>query len=220
MLAIRDVFYKQLAAGMIDNNSLGWALGVAEKPFIILASFLFCLFYLSTAGTFPMTFIRAVKFWGFFTFNIAIYSYFGQAFMCLVPTMATAQILCSVFIGLNNFFSGLIVRPQYMTNVFAFTYWITPGHYVYEGLILAQYWGDQRPVAALQDSDFYTWLGCDKLDQKEVCEGTVEDFVWVFFGERFSQSHMWQCLLVLTLYLLVARVVTFFALQKFQYTNT
>ncbi|MGK3751359.1 MAG: hypothetical protein ACI8RD_003660, partial [Bacillariaceae sp.] len=31
--------------------------------------------------------------------------------------MATAQILCSVFIGLNNFFSGLIVRPQYMKNV-------------------------------------------------------------------------------------------------------
>jgi len=133
MLSIRDVFYKQLAAGMIDNDSLGWALGVAEKGFIVLASFLFCLFYLATAGTFPLTFLKAFRFWGFFTFNLAIYSYFGQAFMCLVPTMATAQILCSVFIGLNNFFSGFIVRPQYMTTIFAFTYWITPGHYVYEG---------------------------------------------------------------------------------------
>ena len=64
MLAIRDVFYKQLAAGMIDNNSLGWALGVAEKGFIVLASFLFCLFYLSTAGTVAhMTFLKAFKFW-------------------------------------------------------------------------------------------------------------------------------------------------------------
>jgi len=220
MLAIRDVFYKQLAAGMIDNNSLGWALGVAEKPFIVLASFLFCLFYLSTAGTFPFAFIKVVMYWGFFTFNIAIYSYFGQAFMCLVPSMATAQILCSVFIGLNNFFSGLIVQPQYMTGVFNFTYWITPGHYIYEGLILAQYWDDRRPVTPVQGSVFYIWLGCDKLDQNEVCEGTVEDYVFVFFGERFKPSNIWQNLLVLTFYLLTARVATFFALQKFQYTNT
>ena len=60
MLAIRDVFYKQRAAGMVDNTALGWALGTAEKWFMILASFLFCLFYLSVAGTFPMTIRRAI----------------------------------------------------------------------------------------------------------------------------------------------------------------
>uniref|UniRef100_A0A7S4ACS2 ABC transporter domain-containing protein n=1 Tax=Pseudo-nitzschia australis TaxID=44445 RepID=A0A7S4ACS2_9STRA len=220
MLAIRDVFYKQLAAGMIDNESLGWALGVAEKIFIVLASFIFCLVYLATAGTFPLTFLRAFKFWGFFTFNIAIYSYFGQAFMCLVPTMHTAQILCSIFIGLNNFFSGLIVRPQYMKNIFAFTYWITPGHYVYEGLILSQYWGDQRKVTASEGSEFYIWLGCDQFDNGNTCEGTVEQYVWVFYGEMFNDDNLYQDVLVLALYLVLARVVTFFALRKFQYTNT
>jgi hypothetical protein len=63
MLAIRDVFYKQRAAGMVDNTALGWALGTAEKWFMILCSFLFCLVYLSVAGTFPMTIRRAIKFW-------------------------------------------------------------------------------------------------------------------------------------------------------------
>eukprot|EP00536_Pseudo-nitzschia_multiseries_P002021 jgi/Psemu1/182647/e_gw1.27.166.1 len=220
MLAIRDVFYKQLAAGMIDNDSLGWALGMAEMGFIVLASFLFCLVYLATAGTFPLTFLRAFKFWGFFTFNLAIYSYFGQAFMCLVPTMATAQILCSVFIGLNNFFSGLIVRPQYMKNVFAFTYWITPGHFVYEGLILSQYWGDERLVTADGGSEFYERLGCDLYDYGNTCEGTVEEYVLVFFGGKFIGGNLYQDVLVLALYLILARVVTFFALRKFQYTNT
>ncbi|VEU39363.1 unnamed protein product [Pseudo-nitzschia multistriata] len=220
MLAIRDVFYKQLAAGMIDNDAVGWALGVAEMGFIVLASFLFCLVYLSTAGSFPVTFMRAFKFWGFFTFNLAIYSYFGQAFMCLVPTMATAQILCSVFIGLNNFFSGLIVRPQYMKNIFAFTYWITPGHFVYEGLILSQYWGDQRKVIATEGSDFYIWLRCDRIDDRETCEGSVEQYVWVFFGEKFNNDNTYQDVLILALFLVLARVATFFALKKFQYTNT
>jgi hypothetical protein len=63
MLAIRDVFYKQRAAGMVDNTALGWALGTAEKWFMILSSCLFCLVYLSTAGTFPMTLRKAVRFW-------------------------------------------------------------------------------------------------------------------------------------------------------------
>jgi hypothetical protein len=63
MLAIRDVFYKQRAAGMVDNTALGWALGTAEKWFMIMSSFLFCLVYLSAAGTFPMSLRRAIRFW-------------------------------------------------------------------------------------------------------------------------------------------------------------
>ena len=70
-----------------------------------------------------LTFV--VVFQGFFTFNVAIYSYFGQAFVCFFKPMATAQILASVFIGLNNFFSGLIVRPQFLVGFFAVPYWIT-----------------------------------------------------------------------------------------------
>lgn len=63
MMAIRDVFYKQRAAGMVDNTSLGWALGTAEKWFIILASSLFCLVYLATAGSYPNSIRRSIQFW-------------------------------------------------------------------------------------------------------------------------------------------------------------
>ena len=40
----------------------------------------------------------------------------GQLFMCLVRGIGTAQVLVSIFIGLCNFFSGLIVRPQQMSK--------------------------------------------------------------------------------------------------------
>lgn len=63
MLAIRNVFYKQFAAGMIDNNALGWALGVAEMGFIVLSSLIFSVIYLTTARTFPFSFVKAFKFW-------------------------------------------------------------------------------------------------------------------------------------------------------------
>jgi hypothetical protein len=64
MLKIRDVFYKQRAAGMIDDVSLGQALAHAEKGFMIVSSFCFCLFYLATAGTMvPIRFSRCLSFW-------------------------------------------------------------------------------------------------------------------------------------------------------------
>jgi len=242
MLSIRDVFYRHRAAGMLDNVSLGWALGTAEKWFIVIASFLFCLVYVGVSGISTGLLKRAIRFWvsgegracifsyieayldcffldqGIFTFNLAIYSYFGQAFMCLVPSMTTAQILASVFIGLNNFFSGLIVRPQFMTGFFQVTYWITPGHYVYEGLVLAQYNGDNRTVLAVNNSEFYDYLGCDARVVTR-CNGTVEQYVYVFFGGRFNSQHELQDILVLALFLVTARVMTFFALKKFNFSN-
>ena len=63
MLAIRNVFYKQFAAGMIDNYALGWALGVAEMGFNVLSSFTFCSIYLATSRTFPFSPLKAFEFW-------------------------------------------------------------------------------------------------------------------------------------------------------------
>ena len=242
MLSIRDVFYRHRSSGMLDNVSLGWALGTAEKWFIVMASFLFCLVFLGVSGISTGLLRRALRFWvsvsapaaitefcfgslltywlfqGIFTFNLAIYSYFGQAFMCLVPSMTTAQILASVFIGLNNFFSGLIVRPQFMTGFFEITYWITPGHYVYEGLVLAQYYADQRTVIPTNNSDFYDFLGCD-VQAVNPCNGTVEQYVHVFFGGRFNTQNELQDILVLALFLVFARVITFYALKRFNFSS-
>ena len=135
--------------------------------------------------------------------------------------MTTAQILASVFIGLNNFFSGLIVRPQFMTGFFAITYWITPGHYVYEGLVLAQYHSDDRTVIAVKNSDFYHFLECDDSQgEGSECNGTVEQFIHVFFGGMFNKDNELRDILVLALFLVAARVMTFYALQKFNFSNT
>ena len=138
----------------------------------------------------------------------------------MVRSMTTAQILASVFIGLNNFFSGLIVRPQFMTGFFEITYWITPGHYVYEGLVLAQFHGDNRTVIAVPDSDFYNALGCSDVEvPEEPCTGTVSEYVTVFFGGRFNIDNELQDILVLALFLVTARVMTFFALKYFNFSD-
>jgi hypothetical protein len=125
--------------------------------------------------------------------------------------MATAQILASVFIGLNNFFSGLIVRPQFLTGFFNVPFWITPGHFVYEGMVVSVFTADHRTVIAEPGSDFFYALGCE-LDETTECGGTVSQFVYAFFGGRFSSDNIRQDACILGGCLILARVLTFLAL--------
>lgn len=214
MLKIRDSFYRQRQSGMVDDVSFSLALGVAEKWFIVVSSFLFCAVFLPCAGL-GLEVGRAISFSGIFCFNTAIYSYVGQAFMCLVPGMPQAQILASIFIGLNNFFSGLIVRPQFLTGFFAIPFWITPGHYVYEGLVVSLFYNLTTPVIATEGSNFYRELGC--MDDTP-CVGTVWEYVDSFFGGRFQRSHLYYDIIILGVILTLSRVVTFLALKHFNFT--
>jgi hypothetical protein len=156
---------------------------------------------------------------GFFTFNFAIYSYFGQAFVCLVKPMPTAIILSSVFIGLNNFFAGLIVRPQLMVGGFyALPYYICPGHYVYEGMVNSLFNDDDRTVVADEGTEFYDFLQITCAEE-ECTEGTVDQYIDVFFGGEFSGSSVIRNnTIILGFILVVTRVLTFVCLKYIRFS--
>jgi hypothetical protein len=74
MTMIRDLYYRHRDAGMYDSLSMGLALGVAEKVFIIVSTALFTTVFLATSGivatstTFKRSealalFIRGIGFW-------------------------------------------------------------------------------------------------------------------------------------------------------------
>jgi hypothetical protein len=146
----------------------------------------------------------------------------GQLFVCLVKPTATAIILCSVFIGLNNFFSGLIVRPQFLVGGFyAIPYYITPGHYVYESLVMALFSKDLRRVVANVDSSFYMFLVDDGqciMGQEERCDGTISEFVDVFFGFEYSVRHKRNAV-ILGFILFLARILTWVALKYIRFAS-
>jgi hypothetical protein len=127
--------------------------------------------------------------------------------------------LAAVFIGLNNFFSGLIVRPQYLSGFFEIPYWITPGHYVFEGMVMSVFAYNDTPVLATTGSTFYESLGCSETTDEE-CTGPLYDFVQVFFGGKFQRDHIWYDALACGMYLIAARVVTYYGLKYFNYMNT
>ena len=228
MSKIRDMFYRHHDAGMYDSGALGLALGVAEKFYIVGSCFLFCLCFLGVAGFLNIresafkSVGRSIGFFGFYTFNFAIYSYFGQLFVCLVKPMATAIILSSVFIGLNNFFSGLVVLPQFLRGTFyAFPYYITPGHYVYNGMVTSLFSNSSEIVMANAGSGFDEFLVdrglCDDVDASMPCNSTVSDYVLYFYGGYYGQSGHVANALALGAFLVAARVLTWLALTYIRF---
>jgi len=146
----------------------------------------------------------------------------GQLFVCLVKPAATALILCSVFIGISNFFAGLIVRPQFMVGGFyAVPYYICPGHYVYESMVMSIYGDDDETVLATVGSDFYVSLveQGDCVDGQNDCTGTVSQYVFQFFGGEFQSDHTLRNALILGGILVMARVLTWVALKKIRFAT-
>jgi len=132
--------------------------------------------------------------------------------------MPTAIILSSVFIGLNNFFSGLIVRPQFLVGTFyEIPYYITPGHYVYDGLIGCLYAGNSAPVVADTGSEFEAYLMDSSHCLRAHCQGTVTEFVHVFFGGDFGMHGPMVSGIVLGVILTMVRVLTWVALKYIRF---
>ena len=236
MKRIRDVFHKHRASGMIAHGSLSSALGTGEAPYILLVSFLFGVVYYFTVGLFH-TVEKFFYFWLFFMLNVASYSHFGQAFMCLVADVPTCGALVGALVGYNIFFSGYIVRPRYFKGPFQLGLWTAPGRFAYEGIVMTQFENIDDLVLAEDFSPFYFSLGCGdallaettdsesptpspKNETESQCYGTVEEYVQFFFGSQFSIDNFWMDLFVLVGYVILARFLTWFALKKFNYVNT
>eukprot|EP00956_Cyclotella_meneghiniana_P034468 scaffold105270_cov79-Cyclotella_meneghiniana.AAC.1 len=223
MLNVRDMFYRHKAAQMLGSSSVGRALATAEKRFIIIASFLFCVVFIPVSGILEGGTGNYNCVCGVNSQLRSIPSSVtkGQLFMCLVRGPATAQILCAMFIGTNNFFSGLIVRPQQMgEGLWLVTYWITPGHFVYEGMVTSIFFNDERQVIVERGSDFWDSLNCTSIAEVDGrCDVTVSEYVDAFYGGHFSRDNVMRNAIILGVILIVVRASTFVALRKLSYTG-
>ena len=56
-----------------------------------------------------MDFVLFSIFRGFFTFNSALYSYYGQLLVVVIGSAKAAMTLSGLYIGINVMFSGLVM---------------------------------------------------------------------------------------------------------------
>jgi hypothetical protein len=136
-----------------------------------------------------------------------------------VKDVPTAGALMGALIGYNVFFSGLVVKPQYFSGPFQLGLWTAPGRFAFEGITMTQFAGLQTTVVAQPYSPYFFSLGCDS-ETVGPCTGTMDGYVKFYFGGKFTPDNFWLDVGVLLGYLVLARLLTWFSLKKFNYVNT
>ena len=152
----------------------------------------------------------------FFTFSLMLYTFIGQMVMSLFRDSETSQGIGGMFTSLTVLFSGILLRPNAIPNFWIFMYWVTPGHYIFEGIIMSQYNGDDTEIVASTGSDFYNSLKCNQTVVP--CVGTAEGWVDSSFPD-WDTDHLFYDALYLIGVIVATRFITFFALTTLDYRS-
>jgi hypothetical protein len=99
---------------------------------------------------------------------------------------------------------------------YAIPYWISPGHFVYNGMITSLYRNNMETVRADPGSEFYTFIGC--TSEETVCDGTAFDYITWFYGGEYGQKMPKLDVCLLAAFLIASRVLTFVALKYIRHS--
>lgn len=218
--AERNMFYRHTAALMYDKKALVMAFTVAEFPFILLCSMLFVSIFYFMVG-FAVDATKFFYFWFFIFLTMGIFTFFGQMLVSLTRDAVTAQGFGGVFVTLTSLFTGVLIRPENIPNFWSFLYWVMPGHYIFEGLIVSQFEGDTTPIEASPGTPFFDFNNCNAvIAAGEKCFGTAEDWVFVAFGGNFIPDHLPINMTYLACLLVMTRIATALALTYLNFRRT
>jgi ABC-2 type transporter len=139
------------------------------------------------------------------------------------PHLVLLTFLSEGFGGLvitfTSLFGGILIRPSAIPNFWIFMYWLFPGHYVYESIIMSQYNDDNTPIVASLGSPFYDALNCAATTPVgEACIGPASLWVASNFTDWDVDSIPFNFLYMLAI-IVATRVVTYYALTNFDYRS-
>jgi hypothetical protein len=145
------------------------------------------------------------------------FTYIGQMVMSLFRDSETAQGVGGICISLTVLFCGILIRQDDIPDFWIFMYWITPGHYIFEGIIISQFDGDDTPITASTGSAFF--YSIEPPCQPEVeCIGTAGGWVASNFPD-WDVDHLFYDALYLIGVIIATRFITFFALTHLDYRS-
>ena len=84
-------------------------MSTGEIVYLAIVALLFSIAYYFLLGLFD-TALKFLQFWGFFLLNLAIYTYFGWLFACLVPDIPTVMTIGGSIITTYFFGTGFPIN--------------------------------------------------------------------------------------------------------------
>lgn len=108
------------------------------------------------------------------------------------------------------------------SGFFMVPYYITPGHYVYEGMITSVFSKDDRRVKVSEGSLFFEFLvekGHCEDATPSACVGTVSQYVLYFFGGEYVRDNILRNVIILGCIVALVRLLLWAALKYIRFSN-
>lgn len=203
---------------MYDQRALIMPFTFTELPFILLVTCWFVIPFYFIMGL-EIELMKFIYFFLFFFLAQMVFTYFGQMFSSLFRDSMTAQGAGGLFISMTVLFTGVLIRPSEIPDPWIFMYWISPGQYIYEGLMMTQFENDDTPIIASPGSPFYVSLECEPNPDPSNCTGTAVQWVQTSFTDFSIDSVPYELLYLLAI-VFFSRFVTYIALTHLNYRST
>jgi ABC-type multidrug transport system ATPase subunit/ABC-type multidrug transport system permease subunit len=214
----RNMYYRHKSALMYDTPAISSAYTLAELPFLIGTCFLYTTIFYFMIGFAP----EATKFFLYYLFMflaMALFTYLGQMLVALSPNAQIAQGFGGLIASCTGLFTGVLIRPYNMPTFWIFMYWLFPGHYILEGLLVTQFNNDDTPIVATPGTSFWNFLGCNSQTQTE-CVGTAEEWIYATFDGAFVIENVPENIGYMIGMILLTRILTVYGLGYLNYRRT
>lgn len=197
----RAVFYRERAANMYGVGVYALAMGLVEIPYVFLSTAIFvnCFYWivgLNSGAAF-------VWFWVYVFLFFAMCTYVGQFLATALPNEQVAILAASGFVSMISIFSGFFISPDDIPDFWQFMYFMTPSHYVLEGIIATQWHGDTTQIT------METVLGPDGGELTTDAQTAIE-----LIYPSFDYDSRWVNLAVLLVFTCLARYGSYWALKS------
>lgn len=217
----RNMYYRHKSALMYDTPAISFAYTATEIPFLVGTCFLYVTIFYFMIG-FAAEAGKYFYYYFFMFLCMANFTFLGQMFVALSPDAQIAQGFGGLLASNTGLFSGVLIRPQNIPSFWIFMYWLMPGHYILEGLLMTQFDGDDTPIQATPGSAFWDSLGCDDqvADNNTDCTGTASQWIDAEFAGVFSIDNVPVDIIYLVALLFCTRIITVWALGHLNYRST
>jgi ABC-type multidrug transport system ATPase subunit len=198
MMTERAVFYRERAANMYRTLPYVMSFVVSEMPYIVGNTLLFSVVFYFTVGLYDDA-DKFLWFWLYFTAVLGLATFTGQTLAVLMPNAEAAGVIASLVLNLWVSFCGFLISPGDIPAYWDFMYWISPFHYLMEGLVTTQFHGVNDQISVVTEAGPVSM--------------TVAEYVDFHFGGEWKYSHRWGNVIVLMGFVWALHIVRALALQ-------
>ncbi|OQS04057.1 ATP-binding Cassette (ABC) Superfamily [Thraustotheca clavata] len=193
--AERMVYFRETSSGMYATFPYSIVLGLVEIPLVIFNSIIHvCIFYysigLNTDNTEAFPWFLLI----FFLYNLYA-TYFGQLLVVTVPDLSIATAVAGASASIFSIFSGFFIHYDSIPTAWRFLYWISPLHYVLEGIFSTQF--------LLNNKTIYVGSASKILSPTPI---PVSTYVDTLFGGTISYSNRGYDAMALIIWIIVIRI--------------